>query len=255
MSLPVTCIIPVHNNEKSIEKAIESAFNAGCDYVLAYDDHSTDNSLQIMIELRDKQWRAVDKYPHEVGVEKDLDLWARSHVLHLIGWRTLDEMQVFGLKGVNVARNFLVGHSPWGLIIPLDADDTLHDIRPLVEAWRPGTWVYGNHCVHNQGQTLYHGAPIGMLSRKEVTGVTFLFHKDDWLKVGGFDPDFAYAEDYAFQCALQANGVEGVYVDTLVYERYLKPEGNERTAKAGLYWPFYHQMARQKWPSLFTINR
>src|SRR4051812_6683675 len=113
MSHTVTCIIPVHNGAATIERAVESAFAAGCDYVLAYDDHSTDDTLHIMCELRARQWLAVDKMVHEVGVKTHLDLWARSGVLHIVGWGILDKMEVSGLKGVNVARNFLIGSAPW----------------------------------------------------------------------------------------------------------------------------------------------
>jgi glycosyltransferase involved in cell wall biosynthesis len=254
--MTVTCIIPVHNAEATIERAVNSAFAAGCDYVLAYDDHSTDDSLHVMCELRAKQWTTVEKMAHEVGVEETLDLWARSGVLHIIGWKLLDDMQVSGLKGVNIARNFLIGSAPWGLIIPLDADDELMDIRPLVEAWQSGSWVYGDY-MQQEGleETLIPGSPAGMLSRKELTGITFAFHKEDWLKVGGYDPDFAYCEDWAFQCALTHAGVQPIYVPTTIYRRHLKANGNERTSRAGLYWNFYHLMARMKYPSVFAVNR
>lgn len=232
MTFPVSCIIPARNAATTLERAVRSAYKAGCEQVMICDDASTDNTSEVIKRLYD-----------EYGTQRMR--WFINHGVR---------------KGAGESRNWMIS-SEWTnnhLIICLDADDTLHDITPLVEAWQPGTWVYGNQRVIQEdlnNPTLYHGAPMGMLSRKEVTGVTFLFHKDDWLKVGGFDPDFAYAEDYAFQVALQANGVQGVYVDTLVYERYLKPEGNERTAKAGQYWNFYHQMAMQKWPSLFSTNR
>lgn len=252
----VTCIIPVRNAEQTIERAVESAFAAGCDFVLAYDDHSTDDSLHVMCELRARQWTAVEKMPHEVGVKEHFDSWARSGVLHIVGWRTLEDIQVAGLRGVNIARNFLIGHAPWGLIIPLDADDTLSDIRPLRQAWLPGRWVYGDYLQHEGSEsTRIHGAPAGILHKRELTGITFLFHKEDWLKVGGYDPDFAYCEDWAFQCNLTHHGILPTYVETTAYERTLKSNGNERTSLAGQYWNFYHLMARQKYPSIFQNNR
>ena len=79
-----------------------------------------------------------------------------------------------------------------------------------------------------------------------------MFHRRDWKRVGGFDVDFAYAEDYAMQCALTHAGMKPVYVDTVVYDRYLKPEGNERTGLAGAYWQFYRDMCRLKYPNSFA---
>lgn len=223
-TLPITCIIPCRNGAATIERAIASAVNAGCDNVFVYDDASTDDSPRIWREL------FID-YP-------DVEVFCISTAVRM---------------GVNFARNFLVEEAPTGLIIPLDADDTLHDINPLREAWQPGVWVYGNYAeVDGDKVTEIKGAAPGALPRKNITGVTFLYHKDDWQRVGGYDPDFAYAEDYAFQCSLSNAGVQPRYVDTIVYDRYLHPNGNERTALAGVYWAFYQQMARRKYQTLFA---
>jgi len=155
--------------------------------------------------------------------------------------------------GVNYARNCLIDSAIDGLIIPLDCDDTLNDITSLRNAWQPGMWVYGNHIeVQDGNETLVKGVPAGSLSRKNITGVTFLFHRDDWQRVGGYDSDFAYAEDYAFQCALTNAGVQPVYVDTTVYSRYMRQEGNERSMLAQEYWAFYHTVARRKYKNVFA---
>jgi Glycosyltransferases involved in cell wall biogenesis len=227
MSPSVTCIIPVWNGEATIDRAIESALQSGCQRVLIYDDGSTDKTLDRLEQHTQDRFR--------ISVYSDLK-----------GIR----------RGVNYARNFLVGEAYDSLIIPLDADDTLCDIRPLVEAWQPDTWVYGDY-YQQEGHHISRisGAPYGALPRKEITGISFLFHKRDWRKVNGYDPDFAYCEDWAFQCALTHAGVKPVYVETVVYERTLNPKGNERTSLAGEYWNFYHQMARRKYPSLFQVNR
>lgn len=223
MGLPVTCIIPCHNGAATIERAVISALDAGCNAVCVYDDGSTDDTPQVLERLKKHFWIYTFSDP------------------------------LLPKVGVNFARNYLVAMVDTGLIIPLDADDELRDITPLVEAWTPGTWVYGNYAEHDSGSiTTVKGSAAGALPRKNITGITFLFHKDDWQKVGGYDPDFAYAEDYAFQCALTNAGVQPKYVDTVVYDRYLHPTGNERTARAGLYWNFYRDMARSKYPNVFA---
>ena len=220
----VTCCIPCRNAVDTIERAITSAIEAGVDAVYVYDDASTDGSFERLSEL-------IHVYPV-------LSMCYGSRVVK---------------AGVNFARNFLIENAMDGLIIPLDADDTLRPIAPLVTAWEPGTWVYGDNAEHDGGTvTNIRGAAVGALPRKNVTGVTFLFHRSDWLKVGGYDSDFAYAEDYAFQCALANAGVQGHYIDTVVYDRYIKPQGNERTALAGHYWDFYRNMARRKYPKVFN---
>lgn len=226
MSETVTCIIPVRNGATTIERAIESAIDAGCDSVMACDDSSSDNTFDVIVALKQKY--------------SELDVSFTG--------------SIYCHAGVNFARNFMIGRISHSLIICLDADDELRDINPLLDAWQEGTWVYGNHAevINEAAKAIVKGSPAGSLPRKELTGITFMFHKSDWLKCGGFDPDFAYAEDYAFQCNLTHHGVTPKYVDTVVYNRYLKAEGNERSALAGEYWQHYHTMARRKYPSIFA---
>jgi len=221
----VTCVIPCHNGAATIERAIKSAIAAGCDEVLVYDDASTDNTFDLLSDLSQ--------------IYDPLLFFSEMHYVK---------------AGVNFGRNFLIEMTDdRSLIIPLDCDDTLHDITPLREAWVEGTWVYGDHNeVVGEMVSRVKGSPPGSLPRKELTGITYMFHKQDWKTVGGYDPDFAYIEDYSMQCNLTHHGILPKYVDTIVYDRHLKPEGNERSVLAGAYWSFYRDMCRRKYPNSFA---
>lgn len=223
----IVCIIPTRNNVDTLERAIRSAFNAGCDDVHVYNDATQDEGIhEIYLRLCETY-----KFPH-------LKMSTFSKDVRV---------------GASAARNLAIQcyGMDW-LIVCLDADDTLCDIAPLVVAWQPNTFIYGNHSeVNGDSITEHKGAPIKTLPNKIITGVTFLFAKSDWQKVRGFDVDFAFAEDYGFQCALVNAGVQGVYVDTTVYNRYIRPEGNERSVLAGQYWTFYRDMARRKYPNVW----
>lgn len=221
----VTCCIPCHNGVSTIERAVKSAIEAGVDFVLVYDDASTDGTKETLEHLS-KQYVELEFYS----------------TLYMVR------------AGVNYARNYLCEIADHGLIISLDCDDTLNDIAPLVEAWEKGTWVYGKHdeIIDDKLIGTVKASPPGSLARKELTGITFMMHRDDWKKVGGFDPDFGYCEDYGMQCNLASHGVQPKYVDTVVYNRYVKPEGNERSVLAGLYWSFYRDMARRKYGNVFA---
>lgn len=227
MTETVSAIIPVFNGQDTIERAINTANFCYCDRILVYDDGSTDHTLDVLEYL-------AKKYP-KLEVYADLTLYMR--------------------RGVNYARNLLCEKAGGGLIIALDCDDELIDMRSLRDAWIPNTWVYGNcqEC-HTNGSQIVKGSPAGMLSRKELTGITFLYHFNDWKRVGGYDSDFAYVEDYGLQCALTSAGVKPHYVDTLVYNRHFKPSGNERSVLAGQYWMFYKDIAKRKYPNLFAVN-
>ena len=220
----VTCIIPCRNGVKTIERAVKSACDVGCDNVFVYDDGSSDGTADLLHQLEQK-YHQLKRF--SLGIE------IRA--------------------GVIFARNYLISNVTDGLIIPLDADDVLLNVSDLYAAWELGTWVYGDYIEHSYGQSNHiKGSPDGVLPRKNVTGVTFLFHKSDWAWAGGYDPDFAYAEDYAFQCALTNAGVKPKYIETVVYGRYLSPDGNPRTTRAMMYWHFFHQLARSKYQTLFA---
>lgn len=220
----ITAIIPCLNGIDTVERAIVSAINAGCHEVLVFDDASTDGTFTLLKSL-------IPKYP---------------------------QLMIFSLgnglrSGASFARNYLISHATDGLIICLDADDELCNLAPLVAAYEPNVWCYGDYNEHS-GDSIQRikGAASGALARKNISGVTFLVSKSDLLKVGGFNTDFAVLEDYALQCALVHGGIRAKYVDTVIYERYLNPRGNERTALAGIHWAFYQAMARRKYPNVFA---
>lgn len=223
MNEPVTVIIPAYNAATTLRHAVKSALGAGANEVLLFDDASTDETQDACLDLQFAYMGSF--YFMDCGFH----------------------------AGIVFARNFLIKQAKPGLIIPLDADDTLRDITPLLAAYEPGTWVYGNYAEHD-GQIVntIQAPPPGTLARKNVCNATMLFHKQDWERAGGYDVDFAYAEDWAFQCALVNAGVQAKQVDAVVFDRYIHPNGNERTAKATAYWSFYRDMARSKYPAVFA---
>lgn len=223
MNNDISVIIPCRNGESTIARAILSAVEAGANEILVYDDASTDGTFNILSNLC-----------------KEIDI---------LEFYSLSDVRM----GVNFARNFLTELANSEFILPLDCDDTLHNLQPVKDACEVGSWVYGNNLqIEDNQERLILGAPSGALVRKNITGVSFCFSKTDWLNVNGYDPDFAFAEDYGFQCCLTNSGVKPKYIDNVIYSRYMKPDGNERSVLAGLYWGFYRDMARAKYQVLFA---
>lgn len=224
MSAPVSVIIPCYKQEQWLERAIQSAREAGSEGVLIFQD---------------------DYYRSDYRGDFN------SHI-----WRHNSYHSVFR-AGVCYARNLLIEYVRTEFILPLDADDQLYPdaIERLYAAWQPGTWVYGNHTeIDEQGNVLreVEAPPPGMLYRKNLTYATFLFHKDDWQRAGGYDPTFEIgAEDYAFQVALTACGVRPVKLDGApIYKRMIHPVS--RTSAAVEYFPMLQTLMRRKWPSIFA---
>lgn len=158
--------------------------------------------------------------------------------------------------GVCFARNMMIRDAKHDLILPLDADDRLFpdSLQRYYDAWQPGTFVYGRYVEIDEDENVIRemdAPPPGMLHQKNLTYSTFLFHRDDWRRVGGYDVDFEpLEEDYALQCALVNAGVRPVRLDGApLYKRMI--HNNSRTARAMKYWHITQEMCRQKYPLVF----
>lgn len=226
MSVPVSVIIPCYKQEQWLNEAISSA---------------TPEHYRVMV------------------------IYDGAFPTHLLGtfadeWAEVRQTSNGFRAGVCYARNLGIGLSREEFMLPLDADDTLYPdaIDRLYTKWNPGTWVYGNHTeVDEEGNMLreVEAPPPGMLHRKNLTYATFLFHRDDWRRVGGYDPTFEIgAEDYAFQVALTACGVRPVKLDGApIYKRMIHPQS--RTSAAVEHFPILQQLMRRKWPSVFQTQQ
>lgn len=221
MTTPIDVIIPCYQQEQWVEAAVESAVGQAGSITVVYD-----------------------------GAIRP-SVYAVEHFATVFG--TTDSFR----SGVCYVRNLGIDAALNEFIVPLDADDTFYPdaLERLYEAWQPGTWVYGNHTeVDEDGFIIreVQAPPPGMLHQKNLTYATFLFHRDDWQKAGGYDPTFELgAEDYAFQVALTAAGIKPVKLDgDPIYKRMIHPKS--RTAQATDYFPLLYDLMRHKWPSVFA---
>lgn len=228
---PVTVVIPVRNMEATLKRAMSSALDAGAMQVFIMDDYSTDDTAKVAYQYHRTNIHRV-KTP---GVISKCATMVPSGVVHV--------------------RNYGVAWAMTDLIVCLDADDTLtpESLKALYEAYEPGTWVYGGwrDISEEDVHMVTHPAPPpAMIDRKNLCHATFLFAKEDWRKVGGFDPDFSLGiEDYAFQVALTNAGIRPKRVDSIIYNRTVGV--NERSKKATRYYPFLFQVLQDKYPKVF----
>lgn len=128
-------------------------------------------------------------------------------------------------QGVCFTRNKAIWEADTALILPLDADEILLPgaVDALLSAYTPGTFVYGNWI---ERRTERKPAPIGMIDRKNIACSTFLFEREAWLKVGGYNPRYEIGgEDWAFMCALLNAGYQPHYVDALIHTYTPTPGG------------------------------
>lgn len=128
--------------------------------------------------------------------------------------------------GAIYSRNRAIDAATYDLIVPLDADDKLLTLQPLVDAYTVGTWVYGGWREYGVD---YPGRPDGMLHSKELCWVTMLFSKADWKQVGGYDPEFSIGNEiWAMQRALHCLGVKPKRIPDIIFERNTDAPHTER---------------------------
>ncbi len=181
----VSVVIPTYQHGHLLERAVLSAIHAGAAEVVIVDDCSTDRTEFIGRGLAHAPEILYLRNPFHAGV-----IYSRNRAIYAANYE---------------------------LILPLDADDQLINIGALVDAWTPGTWVYGGW--REDGQDI-DPPPPGVLNRKELGWVTMLFHKDDWRQVGGYDPVFSLGNEiWQLQRALYAAGVMPTRVSDVVFER------------------------------------
>jgi glycosyltransferase involved in cell wall biosynthesis len=219
MTLPISVVIPCYRQEHWLNRAVESAVKQSNDVTVFLDD------------------------PLAMVYPPGCTVYSGDN------FRT----------GVCFARNTCIDAAINDLIFCLDADDRLYPntLERMYAAWEPGTFVYGGYQEIDEDENpleTFTAPPPGMLKVKNITYSSFLFHKDDWLKSGGYDPDLEFAdEDYGFTCALVHNGVKPVRLDgEPCYKRMIHE--NSRTSKARQFWPFAQAICKQKWPGAFLTS-
>jgi len=217
--MTLSVVIAVRNMAATLPRAVLSALEAD-DIVLVY-DASTDNTWHVLQDL--SIWYTNVRYVHP---QSSVPI------------------------GVCAARNIGITAAMGELIIPLDADDYFlpGGIRALKDAWRANTFVYGP-CEKDNG-TIITPPPLGMLKRKNVTQATFLFSKQDFLRVGGYDPRLNLgAEDYALMRAFVRAGITGTQTTDPVYHYTDNPGG--RATDCHRHWPLIRTLL-DEWYGLST---
>lgn len=224
MTLPISVVIPTYNTPtEQLARAINSAMDAGANDIHVVNDGG----------------EPID-YAYPMHLKNGSFVWFYN--------------QPRG--GVCAARNFGITSAKSDLIVPLDADDELlpDGLNILYDAWTadsdhtPYTLVYGGW--YENDQYIEPPPPVRM-NKKNVAHATWLFSRVHWQRVGGYDPDFFFGEDWAFMLALVNDFANPIKVNQPVYRRHIGV--NERTNRARKYWPTIVELAREKYPKVYGI--
>lgn len=220
-SRKVSVIIAAYNAASTIEAAVLSALPEA-DEVLVVDDASTDGTHEQVL--------GIQAHPDK-----------RLSVIH-----TKSKVPL----GPVAARNLGISFAVYPLIICLDADDTFLEggITALRASYSPNHFVYGGAIVDGKEQP---SAPPGMIRQKNITWLTWLYHVDDWRRVGGYPFKYAWGgESWALMCALLAAGVHARQIPEYVFT-YNQNVG-QRVAVVRKYYPILLAQLRQDYPQVVT---
>jgi glycosyltransferase involved in cell wall biosynthesis len=208
MTLPVTCIIPCHNNASTLNKAVESAIDQCDSVIVVFDGDNGDGYETLESHFRNPT--------------------------HLDYFSTHSAFPA----GVCHARNLAIGEADDGLILPLDADDWLAEgaVEAMKTAYKPGHFVYGNWVeVNGNGMVDQRPPKPSMIHHKNIGYASFMFDKKDWHKAGGYSPEFNIGgEHWGFMASLIYKAkVKPLYIDYPVF--FYNRTASKRYSRANRY--------------------
>lgn len=203
----ISYIIPAYNCENTIKESIDSIFEGNFkkdDELVVVDDHSSDETLQILYSLKSK-YKKIKILVHDKNLGS---AWARNTaVLH-----SKNEL-IFCLD----SDNLLETNSVHKLYNSFNKDNS--DSAAFQEVW----YFKSNNSVTHKWQ--YPSGVVSIedyLSTPIVPGSSgnYLFTKDSWYKVGGY-PQVKTLDTWGFGFRQQANGIKHIVVpNTYYYHRW-----------------------------------
>ena len=176
MKFLVSVIVPVYNEEKSIEKCIQSLLNQTFNNfeIICINDGSTDNSLNLL-----------QKY------KKRIKIWSITH------------------KGMSTARNIGSKLAKGQILVFLDGDMTFDKnyiseiIKPILNLNKLGTYSSSEYVAnYNNIWARCWNINMGINNNRRITnkinseGTTFrAIKKENFKKIGGFKTNLGYFDD------------------------------------------------------------
>lgn len=187
-SIKLSVIIPLYNKETYIKKTIESVINQdySCFEIIVVDDGSTDNSLNVVKEIRDNRIRIIQQ--RNSGVSAARNNGAKSSSSDWLIF--LDGDDVF-MQGTLRKFADLITHYP--------NDDVFVANYKSSEHIKNGFFKGQEECIYEK--------PLKALWRREFYPHpgNIMCSKRAFLSIGGFDERMSYYEDFVFGARLIKN--------------------------------------------------
>lgn len=202
----VSVIMPCYNQANYLQEAVDSVLNSSYKNIeiIIVNDGSTDpQSIQILNKF---------KAP-------------KSKLIHQKN------------KGVIIARNVAVENSQGKYILPLDSDDKIHPeyIKKSVSVLEQNENIGIVGCItelfgKKQGLFDFPKYKFPDILKGNVLVASCMFRKEDWQKVGGYNPNMIYGlEDWDFWLSIIKTGKNVFQFDEVLF--YYRQNDVSRTTK------------------------
>ena len=190
----ITVIISAHKERGFLESAIRSAMT----------QTFTDYEIILSSDGNPDLKRYATKYGLKFCLtEKKSHSSALNHAVKIASGEWIKEVHDDDLLEPNCLKDLYNGRAEADLIYANATNFTLHS-PTILKIWthRPPVTI-----------TLIDLLPV---TRCLINGATIFYKRDAFLKVGGFDPDLHYSEEYEFYLNLLTHGYKFKYVNSFV---------------------------------------
>lgn len=201
--MTVSILMSVFNNEKTVEKSIQSILDQSLeDYeLLIMDDCSDDNSYKICKKYEDNVKVKVFKNDTNIGLTKSLNILAKNSKSTYLARQDADDFS--SLDRLKIQKNILEKND-YDIVTSRASIIDTKKLRPKFAHLIPKNIIlrYKNPFIH---------------------GSLFL-KRSVFCELGGYDENYYYAQDYKFFIDASLNGFKIFTIDTPLY--YLNIENN-----------------------------
>lgn len=204
----ISVLLPIYNGQRFLKKALASLFNQSLEEIeiIAVDDASQDDSLAVLKSIKEKRLRVFHHQKNQ-GLAKTINHAARKAKAPLLARMDQDDLSY--PERLEKQYAYMLKHK-------LD----------LVGSWYED--------IDDQGQvvkkvcrlTAHQDLKKALLVNTYFCHGSLLFNKDVWEKVGGYNKEFDYAEDYDFISRVALlKGVRFGNVAKILYQHGVNPYG------------------------------
>jgi glycosyltransferase involved in cell wall biosynthesis len=162
--------------------------------------------------------------------------------------------------GLSEARNHGISMACGIYILPLDADDRInaHYLEGAMDAFAENSelkvvYSEAEYFEQKTGKWLLKDFDLKALALENMIFCTAFFKKDDWVRVGGYDPNLKYGwEDWEFWISILKDGGKVKKLPFVGFYYRIRENSMVRSLSTEQYTYLYNYITRKHFDFIFT---